>query len=215
MTPADLKRRTRRILTALSNAYPDARCMLDYRNAYELLIATVLAAQCTDRKVNEVTVALFAKYPSPADLARAKLPTLEKEIRPTGFFRQKSKSIVNAAKAIVEDHGGEVPGTIDALTKLPGVGRKTANVVLGECFDQPGIIVDTHFKRVTTLLGLTKNTDPDKIEADLDALVPKRKRLLFSHLITFHGRAICIARRPRCDKCTIRRWCNWYATQKT
>ena len=208
----DLKARARKILRILAKTYPDARCMLDHRSAWELLVATILAAQCTDRKVNEVTADLFRKYPSPADLAKAKLPTLEKEIRPTGFFRQKSKSIVNAAKAVVDAHGGKVPGTMEGLVKLPGVGRKTANVVLGECFNAPGIIVDTHFRRVTGRLGLTENTDPDKIEADLDALIAKRDRTLFSHAITFHGRAVCVARKPKCEECPVNGLCDYYAS---
>jgi len=208
----ELKARAKKVFAILRRTYPDARCMLDHRNAYELLVATILAAQCTDKKVNEVTRTLFEKYPTPAKLARAKLSTLEKEIRSTGFFRQKSRSIVNAAKAIGEEHGGSVPDTMAAMTKLPGVGRKTANVVLGECFAQPGIIVDTHFKRVTTLLRLTKNTDPDKIEADLDALIPRKDRTVFSHVITFHGRTLCIARRPKCAECPVNKLCDYTAS---
>ncbi|KPK99985.1 MAG: hypothetical protein AMK75_06045 [Planctomycetes bacterium SM23_65] len=205
-----LKARARRVLSVLKKTHPDARVMLEHRNAYELLVATILAAQCTDEKVNQVTKSLFKKYPSPARLAKATLKTLEKEIKPTGFFRQKAKSITNCCKVIVEEHKGSVPYTMDDLVKLPGVGRKTANVVLGEYFDTPGIIVDTHLKRVTTRLGLTQSTDPDKIEANLDALIPRKDRTLFSHVIGFHGRRICHARKPNCNDCPVSKLCDDY-----
>jgi len=184
--------------------------MLHHRNAYELLVATILAAQCTDQKVNEVTTGLFGKYRTPADLAAADPSVLEQEVKPTGFFRQKAKSIRNCCAIIIRDHGGKVPGTMEELVELPGVGRKTANVVLGECFDKPGIIVDTHFRRVTARLGLTRNEDPDKIEADLDELIPLKDRTLFSHVITFHGRRICAARKPRCAECAVNSLCDYY-----
>lgn len=209
----DLKQRARRILVLLKKTYPDARVMLDHTNAYELLVATILAAQCTDRRVNEVTAGLFRKYGTPADLAKADLKALEREIKPTGFFRQKAKSITNCCKAIVGQHGGKVPDTMEELVRLPGVGRKTANVVLGECFGKPGIVVDTHLKRVTSRLGLTKNENPDKIEADLDGLIPRRIRALFSHVTTFHGRSTCAARKPRCDECPVNRLCDYHAAR--
>lgn len=213
MTAVDLEKKTACISTILKKTYPDARCMLDFRNPYELLVATILAAQCTDKKVNEVTAALFRKYDTPGKLSRAGLPQLEREIRPTGFFRRKARSITGCCRMIVGEHSGSVPDTMEELTRLPGVGRKTARVVLGECFGKPGIIVDTHCKRVSTRLGLTTNTDPDKIEADLDDLVPLRERNVFSHLLTFHGRFQCPARKPRCEKCPVRDLCNFAATQ--
>ncbi|HUW59058.1 MAG TPA: endonuclease III [Planctomycetota bacterium] len=206
----DLKTRARKIFGILRQTHPDARVMLNHRNAYELLVATILAAQCTDERVNEVTDGLFRKYPTPEALAKAKPATLEKEVRPTGFFRQKAKSITSCSRVIVERHGGKVPGTMDELVALPGVGRKTANVVLGEYYDTPGIIVDTHVKRVTTRLGLTGNSDPDRIEADLDRLIPRRDRTVFSHVIGFHGRRICAARKPECDECPVSRLCDYY-----
>ncbi len=207
----DLKLRARKITAILRGKYPDARCMLDHKDAFQLLVATILAAQCTDKKVNEVTPALFRKYASPKALAAADLAALEREIKPTGFFRMKSKSIKGCAAAIVENHGGKVPGTMEQLVALPGVGRKTANVVLGECFGQPGIIVDTHFRRVAARLGLTASDDPDRIESELDVLIPPADRTLFSHLITFHGRQICVARKPKCDVCPVSGFCDYYA----
>jgi endonuclease-3 len=206
----ELKERARKIMNVLKKVYPDARCMLHHQNAYELLVATILAAQCTDQKVNEVTASLFKKYRTPADLAAADLSLLEKEVKPTGFFRQKARSIRNCCTVIIREHGGKVPGTMEELVKFPGVGRKTANVVLGECFDKPGIIVDTHFRRVTARLGLTGNDDPDKIEADLDELIALKDRTLFSHVITFHGRRICVARKPRCEECPVNSLCDYY-----
>ena len=210
----DPARRAREVMRILRRSYPDARCMLDHRSPYELLVATILAAQCTDRKVNEVTASLFRKYRTPEELAGADLRTLEREIRATGFFRQKAKSVMGCCEAIARKHGGRVPGTMEEMLELPGVGRKTANVVLGECFGKPGIIVDTHFRRVAGRLGLTSNTDPDKIEADLDALVPLRDRTLFSHVITFHGRQICEARKPKCGQCPVSRLCDFFAVHK-
>ena len=209
----ELKERARKIMNVLKETYPDARCMLNHRSACELLVATILAAQCTDQKVNEVTAGLFRKYRAPGELATAGLDVLEKEIKPTGFFRQKAKSIRNSCLAIMKDYGGKVPDTMEELVKLPGVGRKTANVVLGECFGKPGIIVDTHFRRVTGRLGLTRNEDPDKIEADLDELIAPADRTLFSHVITFHGRRICVARKPRCGECAVSSLCDYYAAQ--
>ncbi len=208
MGDAALRKRARRIFTLLKREYPDARCMLDHRNAYELLVATILAAQCTDVRVNGVTGTLFGPYPDARTLAKVNPGTLEKLIRPTGFFRQKAKSLLSCAKDIVRKFDGEVPGTMEELTSLRGVGRKTANVVLGECFAAPGIIVDTHLKRLTNRIGLTGQSDPDKIERELDELIVRKDRLLFSHLITFHGRAVCVARKPRCSECVIRLLCD-------
>jgi len=193
----------------LKREYPDARCMLDHRDAYELLTATILAAQCTDARVNEVTPVLFKRYPTSKALAKVKPETLEELIRPTGFFRQKTRSLLSCAKDIVEKFAGEVPGTMEELTSLRGVGRKTANVVLGECFGAPGIVVDTHLKRVTNRIGLTAQSDADKIEFELNDLIARKDRTLFSHVITFHGRAVCAARKPRCGECVIRELCDY------
>ena len=209
-TADELRRRARRIATILAKAYPEARCMLNLTSPLELLVATILAAQCTDAKVNEVTESLFRKHRRAADYASAKTAALERAVKSTGFFRQKTKSVQAACADLVEKHGGEVPHTMEELTALPGVGRKTANVVLGNAFDTPGIVVDTHFKRITGRLGLTKNTDPDKIEVDLCALIPRAKWTAFSHHVTFHGRRICVARKPRCAECPVSRLCDYY-----
>ena len=195
------------ILRRLREIHPDARCALDHTSPFELLVATILSAQCTDERVNAVTRTLFRTYRTAADYAGADDRKLESEIRSTGFFRNKTRAIQESCKAIAEQHGGAVPDTMEALNALPGVGRKTANVVLSECFGRPGIIVDTHVKRVVTRLRLTKQKLPDKIEADLDLLVPAPKRALFSHAVTFHGRQVCDARKPRCDECVVRSLC--------
>ena len=208
MSDTGLRRRAGRVFSLLKREYPDARCMLDHRNAYELLMATILAAQCTDARVNEVTPTLFERYPTPAALAKVKPETLEQLIRPTGFFRQKARSLASCAKEIVERFDGAIPCTMEELTSLRGVGRKTANVVLGECFATPGIVVDTHLKRVTNRMGLTKTSDPDRIESELDELTERKDRTRFSHVITFHGRAVCAARKPRCTECVIRVLCD-------
>ncbi len=199
-------RRTRveEILRRLHVAYPDAKCSLDFTNAYQLLVATILSAQCTDERVNMVTPALFARYPAPEDLAGARTEELEELIRSTGFFRNKTKSLLGMANAIVDRHGGRVPETMDELVKLPGVGRKTANVVLGNAFGRnEGIVVDTHVTRVGGRLGLTKHTDAVKIEEDLVPLVPRDEWTDVSHLFIFHGRAICRAPTPRCEACML------------
>jgi endonuclease-3 len=205
--PRARRKRAGRILARLAKAYPDARCMLDYRDPLQLLVATILAAQCTDERVNRVTPAIFAKYRGPADYAGAPTAALEQAVHPTGFFRNKTRAIQACCRAVLEQHGGAVPDTMDALCALPGVGRKTANVLLGECFGKPGIIVDTHVKRVATRLGLTAQKHPDKIEADLDVLIPAPKRTIFSHALTFHGRQVCDARKPRCEDCAVRSLC--------
>ena len=203
----DRKSRARKINRKLGEQYPDARVMLDFENPLQLLIATILAAQCTDKKVNEVTPALFKKYPSAKAFAEAKPSELEKMVRQTGFFRQKTKSIIAACRDIVEKHDGEVPGTMEELTDLSGVGRKTANVLLGATFEEPAIIVDTHFKRLTNRMGLTDESDPDKIEFDVRELLPKKEWTNFSHRITFHGRAVCVARKPKCGECVVAKLC--------
>lgn len=198
-----------RIISALKGAYPDARCSLDHANPLELLVATILSAQCTDARVNMVTRALFRKYRSAADYMGAPSATLEKDIQSTGFFRNKAKSLRGMAEALVRDHGGNVPDTMVALVKLPGVGRKTANVVLGNAYNKAeGIVVDTHVTRLANRLDLTDHaTDAVKIERDLMRVVPREEWTLFSHLLIHHGRALCTARNPRCDQCPLLRDC--------
>jgi endonuclease III len=192
----------------LSATYPDARCALVHENPYQLLVATILSAQCTDKRVNMVTPELFEKYPDAAALAEAKPEELEDAIRSTGFFRNKTKSLLGMARAAVERHGGDVPNTMEALTMLPGVGRKTANVVLGNAFDtNVGIVVDTHVTRLSNRLGLTRETDAVKIEEDLMPLFPREQWTMVSHLLIEHGRQICIARTPRCEVCPLNDIC--------
>jgi endonuclease III len=192
------------LLGRLKATYPDAHCELEHRNAFELLCATILSAQCTDARVNLTTPALFAKYPTAFELARAEPAELEAIIRSTGFFRNKAKSLIGMAQALVAEHGGEVPQTMEALRVLPGVGRKTANVILGNAFGiNEGVTVDTHVGRISRLLGLTRHDDPVKVEQDLMPLVPQPDWALVSHLLIFHGRRTCIARRPRCGECVL------------
>src|SRR2546430_6656007 len=205
---AERRARVRKIIARLKRDYPDATCALQHETALQLVVATILSAQCTDARVNMVTPALFAKYHTAADYAAADPRVLEREIQSTGFFRNKTKSIIGMAQALVERHGGEVPDTMEALTALPGVGRKTANVVLGTWFRKnEGGVVDTHVHRLTRLLGLTQEKDPVKIERDLMALVPRDRWTWFSHTLILHGRRVCIARRPRCEICVVNRWC--------
>jgi endonuclease-3 len=207
-TPLALKARARKIIAGLERAYPEATCALRHASALELLVATILSAQSTDARVNMVTPALFAKYRSAGDYAAVDPQVLEQEIHSTGFFRNKTKSIIGMAQALVERHGGHVPDTMEALVALPGVGRKTANVVLGTWFGKnEGIVVDTHVHRLSTLLGLTREKTPEKIEQDLMRLVPRDKWTWFSHTLITHGRRVCIARRPRCEECVVSRWC--------
>ncbi len=202
------------ILDRLEKIYPDARCELNYRNAYELLIATILSAQCTDKRVNSVTPQLFARYPTADDLAKAPLPAVEEIIRSTGFFRAKAKSITGCAQALVANHGGEVPRDFDAAVKLKGVGRKTASVVLGHAYGiAEGIAVDTHVLRLTARLGLTKHDDPIHVEQDLMKLVPKERWVKTTDLIIFHGRRTCDSRKPRCGECGIFDLCAWESKQ--
>jgi endonuclease-3 len=196
------------IIARLKAAYPDARCALDYRNAYELLCATILSAQCTDVRVNMVTPTLFARYPTPAELARANPTDVEEIIKSTGFFRNKTKSLIGMAQAVLAEHGGEIPRTMEELRKLPGVGRKTANVVLGNAYEiNEGITVDTHVTRLSGLLGLSRGTDAVKIEEELMQLYPKEDWGILSHLLIFHGRQVCIARRPKCGECMLAQLC--------
>ncbi len=202
------KARARKIIARLKREYPDATCALHHHNALELVVATILSAQCTDARVNMVTPHLFAKYRTAADYASADPRVLEKEIQSTGFFRNKTKSIIGMAQALVERHGGEVPQTMAELTALPGVGRKTANVILGTWFGKnEGIVVDTHVHRLSRLLGLTRQDDPVKIEQDLMEIVRRDDWTWFSHTLIQHGRAVCIARRPRCADCVLNRLC--------
>jgi endonuclease-3 len=206
--PDDLRRRTRTIVSRLKREYPDAHCELDYRTPFELLVATILSAQCTDARVNLVTPALFARYPTPTALAAARQEDVEALIRSTGFFRNKARSLIGMAQALAAGHAGAVPSTMVELQVLPGVGRKTANVILGNAYGKnEGITVDTHVARLATLLGLTRETTPEKIEKDLMALVPRKDWTLFSHLLIWHGRRVCIARRPRCEVCVLNRIC--------
>jgi endonuclease-3 len=207
-TPAERKRRARSIIARLKREFPDATCALDHANPLELLVATILSAQSTDARVNIVTPALFAKYKSAADYAAANPDVFQGEIHSTGFFRNKTKSILGMAQALEERHDGQVPDTMEALVALPGVGRKTANVVLGNAFGKnEGIVVDTHVGRLSGLLKLTQQTDPVKIERDLMELVPRKDWTIFSHLLILHGRKTCIARRPRCESCRINDLC--------
>jgi endonuclease-3 len=200
--------RTGRIIAGLKNTYPNAHCELNFSNPLELLIATILSAQCTDKRVNIVTAELFKKYRSAADYAQAPPTDLEQAIKSTGFFRNKAKSIKAASQALVAKHGGEVPRTMEELVELGGVGRKTANVVLGNAFDvNTGIVVDTHVARLSHRLGLTKEKEPQKIEQDLMKLVPQEQWTMFSHWLIWHGRRRCYARSPDCSHCEIRALC--------
>ena len=203
------KRRARPILTRLAKAYPDARIALDFRTPLELLVATILSAQCTDERVNMVTPALFRKYRTAQDYARADTGTFEEEIRSTGFYRSKTKSILGMARALVERHRGEVPGEREALMELPGVGLKTANVVLGNAFGQQAVAVDTHVFRVSQRLGLAKSDDPDEIHDQLVAILPRTGLTQATHLLITHGRGTCTARRPACPTCPVRALCPW------
>jgi endonuclease III len=202
------KRRASAVFRRLKIAYPDARCALEHKSPLELLVATILSAQCTDARVNMVTPLLFEKYRTAADYARSPRGVLEREIRSTGFFNSKARSIRAACAAIAAEHGGRVPDTMEALLPLPGVGRKTANVVLGNAFGKDeGFVVDTHVGRLSRRLGFTREMDPVKIEMDLNALVPKGRRTLGAHLLIFHGRRICTARKPLCSQCPVNPLC--------
>jgi endonuclease-3 len=204
--PARTKR-ARAIARALARTYPDAACELTFRTPWELLVATILSAQCTDKMVNQVTPGLFREFPTPDALGSAPSEQIEALIHRTGFYRQKTKSVQAAARAVADVHGGAVPEAMEALTKLPGVGRKTANVVRGTAFGLPAIFVDTHVGRLSNRLGLTLVDDPVQIERDLAGLLPPRQWTAFAHRVIHHGRRICAARKPRCDVCSLARWC--------
>jgi endonuclease-3 len=200
-------RRARSIGRALAVAYPDAHCELDFSSPLELLVATILSAQCTDKRVNEVTPTLFAQYRTAADYAAADRATMEDQIRPTGFFRAKTDSLIKLGHALVERYDGEVPAKLADLVTLPGVGRKTANVVLGNAFGVPGITVDTHFGRLSRRFGWTTEDDPVKVEHEVGALFPKKEWTVLSHRLIWHGRRVCHARKPACGACPVARWC--------
>jgi len=204
----ELKERVRQIIRLLKRAYPDAKCTLNHSNAFELLIATILSAQCTDERVNIVTADLFRKYRKPEDYLKVSPLELQKDIRTTGFFRNKAKSIQGTSKVLVDEYGGAVPKTIEELLELPGVARKTANVVLGNAFGvSSGVVVDTHVTRLSRRLGLTKQKQAEKIEKELIEIVPKKDWVIFSHLLIAHGRKICKARNPLCEECVIEKLC--------
>ncbi len=204
------KEKLQMIKEYLFKTYGDAPCTLDYQNPFELMVAAILAAQCTDARVNLVTPALFSKYPTVEAFAKADVADVEVLIRSTGFFRNKAKNIVACAQALLERFNGEVPDTMEDLLSLPGVGRKIANLMLGDVFKKPCIVVDTHCKRITGLLGLTKHTDPTKIESDLRKIVEPEYGALFCHQLVEHGRNICIARRPQCEICGLNTVCDYY-----
>ena len=207
-TTEELKKRTREIIRKLKRAYPGAKCSLNHSNAFELLIATILSAQCTDDRVNIVTADLFRKYRKPEDYLKVSPRELEKDIQSTGFFRNKTKSIQGTAKMLTETYGGEVPKTMDELLELPGVARKTANVVLGNAFDiKAGVVVDTHVTRLSHRLNMTQEKTAEKIEQDLIPIVPKKDWVIFPHLIIYHGRKTCKARNPQCAECVVEKHC--------
>jgi endonuclease-3 len=214
-TPLARTRRARRLAERLAVGYPEARCELDFRTPLELAVATILSAQCTDARVNQVTPALFARYPAAADYAGADRAELEEMIRPTGFFRNKATSIIGLGRALVEQHDGQVPGTLAELTKLPGFGRKTANVVLGHAFGVPGITVDTHVGRLVRRWGLTEQTDPVKVEHELAGQLRKADWTPFSDRTIYHGRRVCHSRRPACGACFLAALCPSYGTGPT
>lgn len=202
-----LVRRARAVDRILQKTYPDAKCELDFHNPYELLVATILSAQCTDERVNQVTPALFAAYPDPEALAAADREELEQIIRPTGFYRNKAASLQSMAALVCEKYKGQIPRPMSALVTLPGVGRKTAHVVRGNAFGQPGFTVDTHVGRLSRRLGWTDQTDPVRVEYDLDALFPRKDRTMVSHRLIFHGRRCCFARKPACAACPVAKLC--------
>jgi endonuclease-3 len=208
------RERAEKIFQLLRQEYPDAECSLDHSNPLELMIATILSAQCTDARVNKVTPSLFKRFKTPHDYLEVPVEEVEKYVQSCGFYRSKAKNITRACKVIAEKHGGEVPQTLDELTELAGVGRKTANVILGTCFDTPGVVVDTHCGRLTRRMGFTKNTDPVKVEKDLMKIWQHEHWSLFSHFMVFHGRAVCPARKPRCTECAIKDLCPFPETRE-
>ena len=210
----DRQRRLSTILRRLNKGYPNVNCALNHRSPWELLVATILSAQCTDVRVNRVTPGLFAKYPTVADMVSVRQEVLERDIQSTGFFRNKARSLIGSAQKISSEFGGKVPETMDAILTLPGVARKTANVVLGTWFGKAtGVVVDTHVQRIARRLDLTKEKDPAKIEKDLMETIPRRRWILFSHQIIHHGRQVCQARKPRCGECSLASLC--YAPDKS
>ncbi len=206
-TPDPLRTRARQVVRLLARAYPDAHCALTYETPLQLLVATILSAQCTDARVNMVTPALFARYPDAAAFAAARPRELQRLIHSTGFFRNKARNIIACCRALVARHGGEVPRTMDELVPLPGVGRKTANVILGNAFGVPGIPVDTHVGRLSRRMGLTEKADPVKVEDDLARLIPPKEWTMFGHRMIFHGRQVCHARKPLCEQCSLAAVC--------
>jgi endonuclease-3 len=213
-TAAERKQRVAEILARLDEMFPTATCALLHSSPWELLVATILSAQCTDKRVNEVTPGLFAKYPTPQDFAAVRPEVLAEDIRSTGFFNNKSKSIVGAAKRLVAEFGGQVPRTMEEMLSIPGAARKTANVVLGTAYGlAEGVVVDTHVQRISLRLDLTRHTEPVKIEQDLMKIVPREKWILFSHQIILHGRSLCVARKPKCAECKLNSLC--YSKDKT
>jgi endonuclease-3 len=213
-TAAERRMRVKKILTGLDKMYPNVTCALEHSSAWELLVATILSAQCTDKRVNAVTPELFRKYPTIQDFAAASQDELAQDIRSTGFFNNKAKSVIGAARKILTDFGGEIPREIDKLLTVPGAARKTANVVLGTAYGiASGVVVDTHVQRISRRLDLTKEEDPVKIERDLMKVIPQDRWILFSHQIIHHGRALCVARKPRCAECALEQLC--YAKDKT
>jgi endonuclease-3 len=210
-----LVRRARKVDRVLADTYPDARCELDFSTPFELLVVTVLSAQTTDRRVNGISPALFAAYPDATAMAAADRDKIETIIQPTGFFRAKTESLLKLSQALVERFDGQVPGRLEDLVTLPGVGRKTANVVLGNAFGVPGLTVDTHFGRLVRRLGWTEETDPVKVEMEIAALFPKRDWTMLSHHLIWHGRRVCHARNPACGACPVARWCPAYGEGPT
>ncbi|NHD19205.1 endonuclease III [Actinopolyspora sp. BKK1] len=214
-TRLGLVRRARRMMRTLTTAYPDAHCELNFEDPLQLAVATILSAQCTDKRVNEVTPKLFARYPTAADYAAADRTELEELIRSTGFYRNKTNSLMGLGAALVERHGGEVPATLEELVKLPGIGRKTANVILGNAFDVPGLTVDTHFARLVGRWGWTESSDPVRIEHAVGELIPRAEWTMLSHRVIFHGRRVCHARKPACGACPLRKDCPSYGIGPT
>jgi endonuclease-3 len=217
VTETDLarKRRARRMSRVLAETHPDAHCELNHDGPLQLAVATILSAQCTDQRVNEVTPKLFARYPTAADYAGADRSELEELIRPTGFFRNKTDSLIKLGQALIERFDGEIPGRLEDLVTLPGIGRKTANVILGNAFGVPGITVDTHFARLVGRWAWTEETDPVKIEHAIGAMIEPRDWTMLSHRVIFHGRRVCHARKPACGACTLAQWCPSYGTGPT
>ena len=214
LTQAANRERAKKVYKALRSEYPDAKCSLDHRTPLELMISTILSAQCTDARVNMVTPALFKRFKKPQDYVDAPLDEIKKHIQSCGFYHNKAKNIAGACRAIITEHGGEVPRTLDELVKLPGVGRKTANVILGTAYDTPGVVVDTHCGRISRRLGFTKNTDPVKVEHDLMKIWERENWSLFSHLMVYHGRATCDSRAPRCSECAVCDLCPFPETRE-